>query len=107
MALPALRQPKIILSQDNSRQTLPLDKEYVIITMKGDRKLVVSKDSYNGILSTGGFYKCVFCGTLLDLKRAAKENHIRSGDHGKTMAKYPHVEEFSHNLIRTVCRNDD
>lgn len=101
--MPALRQPKPVISIKKIDTILPPDKNYVIVTLKGERRLVVTADSYNGILSMGRFYKCVFCETILEREHeAAKEKHIRSEKHCKTLDKYPHVDEFSHNLIRKV-----
>ncbi|KOB77974.1 Uncharacterized protein OBRU01_00405 [Operophtera brumata] len=102
MPMPALRRPKVVLSHEKAQISLPRDKNYVIITLKGDRKLVVTEDSYNGILSMGGVYKCVFCDALLALQQAAKVQHISSLHHSRTLEKYPHVDEFSHHLIRKV-----
>lgn len=100
--MPALRQPKVALDHVKVHKSLPPDTSYVILTLKGERKLVITVDSYNGILSMGDIYKCVFCGTLLALQQAAKEKHISSLVHTRTLEKYPHVDEFSHNLIRKV-----
>ncbi|XP_073966584.1 uncharacterized protein isoform X2 [Choristoneura fumiferana] len=54
----------------------------------------------------GNMYKCVFCGTEIELNSKSKEAHMSSQKHLKCMELHPHLEEFSENLLRKLSYND-
>lgn len=112
MSLPALRQPKNIDVEEKNQknkehQTTATSycepQNYLIVTLKDGKKLVVSSDAYNGIFTAGELYRCVFCETEMIRDVTCKERHKSSQNHRKILESYPHVEEFKENLIRKVC----
>ncbi|XP_075989799.1 uncharacterized protein LOC142985482 [Anticarsia gemmatalis] len=109
MSVPALRQPKTINKVENKKPTpsqkpcvVPDTKDFLIITLKGGRKLVVSSDAYHGILTAGELYKCVFCEKEMVLDLLCKERHKTSQNHRKILENHPHVEDYKENLIRKL-----
>lgn len=109
MSVPALRQPKVIKQKEEAKITkkptpskLPIPQDFLIITLKDGKKLVVSSDAYHGILTAGELYRCVFCETEMVLDVLCKERHKSSQNHRKILENYPHVEEYKENLIRKV-----
>lgn len=99
----ALRQPRFVTHPREAKKKCILpDAQYVIVTLKDKEKLVVSSDSYHGIITVGDMYKCVFCQAEMVLESSCKDRHKKSNDHMKMLQKYPHVEEYAKNLIREV-----
>lgn len=108
MSVPALRQPKSVKVKKAENKKPPITivpdlKDYLIVTLKNGKKLVVSSDSYHGILTAGEIYKCVFCAKEMILDVVFKEMHKNSPNHKKSIEKYPHVEDFKDNLVRTLA----
>lgn len=102
--MPALRQPKLTEEKYEKPplRHIPDNRDFLIVTLKGGKKLVVSSDAYHGILTSGGFYRCVFCEAEMILDLLCKERHKNSQNHRKILENYPHVEEYKENLIRKV-----
>ncbi|CAB3238188.1 unnamed protein product [Arctia plantaginis] len=104
MSIPALRQPNLT-KKDHEKtpfKLIPDKRDFFIVTLKGGKKLVVSSDAYHGILTAGGFYRCVFCESEMVLDILCKERHKSSQNHRKILENYPHVEEYKENLIRKI-----
>lgn len=104
MSVPALRQPKNshLEAKDPPPATNTELQNYLIVTLRDGKKLVVSSDSYHGLLTAGELFRCVFCETEMVRDVICKERHKTSENHRKILESYPHVEEFKENLIRTV-----
>lgn len=95
-----MRQPKVI--QQETEKHLQKDDVNVILTLKGDRSLVISSDSYHGIIKGREMFRCVFCKTEMEPDSKLKEAHKASNRHRCKVESYPHVEEYAENLIRKV-----
>lgn len=103
MSIPALRQPKIVpVDVKDSATNYVEPQNFLIVTLKDGKKLVVSSDAYHGILTAGELFRCVFCETEMVRDVLCKERHKTSENHRKILESYPHVEEFKENLIRKV-----
>ncbi|KAJ8706651.1 hypothetical protein PYW07_012729 [Mythimna separata] len=114
MSMPALRQPKkrpveakksppaSKTEQKKSNEPKKEPLNYLIVTLRSGKKLVVSSDSYHGILTSGELFRCVFCETEMVRDVLCKERHKSSENHRKIVESYPHVEEFNENLIRKL-----
>ncbi|KAJ8704840.1 hypothetical protein PYW08_012160 [Mythimna loreyi] len=109
MSMPALRQPKKCPVEakappaaNSEKRKIAEPQNYLIVTLRSGKKLVVSSDSYHGILTAGELYRCVFCETEMVRDVICKERHKTSENHRKIVENYPHVEEFSENLIRKL-----
>ncbi|XP_063392149.1 uncharacterized protein LOC134677615 [Cydia fagiglandana] len=107
MSAPALRQPKMlnIVRKPPVNVQCFSDDQSVILTLKDCRKLVISSDSYHGILMAGNMYKCVFCGSEMELDNKLKEAHKNLMTHKRCLERYPHLEDFSENLIRKLSND--
>ncbi|XP_053622918.1 uncharacterized protein LOC128682301 [Plodia interpunctella] len=105
MAIPALRQPKLSGKLQDFSQTVAEDYKNVVVTLKDNRKLVVSANAYQGIVKAREMFKCVFCGTDMELDEKYKDNHIDSASHKERLRAYPHMDEFGENLIRKLNNN--
>ncbi|XP_059050319.1 uncharacterized protein LOC131845293 [Achroia grisella] len=110
MAVPVLRQPKV---QQHEKSKPFNDTADVIITLKDQKKLVVSSDAYHGILMSSDMYKCVFCDSDMHRDAAYKEQHKNTDKHKENLRNYPHVDGYDENLVRklnkdtwycTICR---
>ena len=105
MSIPALRQPKITRIEVKDTDT-PIyyaePQNFLIVTLKDGKKLVVSSDAYHGMLTAGELFRCVFCEAEMVRDVLCKERHKSSENHRKILESYPHVEEFKENLIRKV-----
>lgn len=100
MAVPALRQPKVL--QQVSKNIENEDVQNVILTLKGNKSLVISSDAYHGILKGKEMYRCVFCRSEMEPDVKMKELHKNSSKHRMEVENYPHVGDFGDNLIRKV-----
>lgn len=104
MAFPALRQPKNAKIEEKIRtQVFKEPQNFLIVTLKDGKKLVVSSDAYHGILTAGELYRCVFCETEMVRDVICKERHKASENHRKILEGYPHIDEYKENLLRKVC----
>ncbi|XP_050360388.1 uncharacterized protein LOC126780159 [Nymphalis io] len=97
MSIPVLRKPN--LSKELNKKKV--DQQFIILTLKNGMKLVVSSDSFHGIIMIGKIYKCVFCEVEIE-SPACKERHKTSDEHKNVFNKYPYIEELAENLIRQV-----
>ncbi|XP_045509248.1 uncharacterized protein LOC123704791 [Colias croceus] len=104
MSIPLMRRPKQVEKNvEKNNNTISIDTEdYMILTLKNGKKLVVSSDSYHGIITCSNIYKCVICNDEFNLAKDDKENHKRSHNHKQLMILYPHKEDFAENLIRQI-----
>lgn len=50
-------------------------------------------------------YKCVFCAAEMELDNKLKDAHKNLMTHKKCIESYPHLEDFSENLIRKLSNN--
>lgn len=114
MSFPTLRQPKVltapqVTAQDTNNNKCPkkrLDNtelQNLIITLNEGTKLVVTKDAYNGIITAGDLYKCLFCSAEMDLDHTMKEVHVTSLKHQNALGRFQFSDEFPGNMIRQVC----
>lgn len=104
--LPALRQPKSSVKTSTVTKNLNtkvFNDHYVILTLKDEKKLVLSSDTYNGVLKLEEMFKCVFCAFEMELNDDVKERHLNSAKHKNAMDSFPFIEEFHNNLVRKVC----
>ncbi|XP_046976175.1 uncharacterized protein LOC124542261 [Vanessa cardui] len=102
MSRPALRKPKF--SKESDKKNV-VDQQFIILTLKSGMKLVVSSDSFHGILMIGKTYRCVFCDVEIETA-AFKEQHKNLVGHKKLLNKFPYVAELSENLIRQINKID-
>ncbi|XP_035457659.1 uncharacterized protein LOC118281204 [Spodoptera frugiperda] len=103
MAFPALRQPKNAKIEEKIRtQVFNEPQNFLIVTLKDGKKLVVSSDAYHGILTAGELYRCVFCETEMVRDVICKERHKASENHRKILEGYPHIDEYKENLLRKL-----
>ncbi|KPJ00388.1 PREDICTED: uncharacterized protein LOC106114644 [Papilio xuthus] len=98
----ALRQPKQVNKPKKSKK---FDDDYVIITMKDNKKLVVNSDGYHGIVRMEEKFVCVLCNYEINLDEKLKADHKVKKTHLKTLTLFPHVESFRDNLIRQLNKN--
>ncbi|CAK1592653.1 unnamed protein product [Parnassius mnemosyne] len=108
MSVPALRQPKRSKKTTPPKKSITCrkpEKEYVILTLKDDKKLVVTSDGYHGIIKMESMYLCVLCETEIDLDDKCKAEHKNLESHLKTFEKFPHLEGFVENLVRQLNKN--
>ncbi|XP_047542781.1 uncharacterized protein LOC125075187 [Vanessa atalanta] len=97
MSTPALRRPKFSKGSDKKNV---VDQQFIILTLKNGMKLVVSSDSFHGIVMIGKTFRCVLCD--VEIETAFKEHHKSLVEHKKLLNKFPYVTEFSENLIRQI-----
>ncbi|CAH1642701.1 unnamed protein product [Spodoptera littoralis] len=103
MSYPALRQPKNLKFNEKSKTAVYNEPQnFLIVTLKDGKKLVVSSDTYHGILTAGELYRCVFCETEMARDVICKERHKASENHRKILEGYPHIDEFKENLLRKL-----
>nr|XP_004922268.1 uncharacterized protein LOC101744204 [Bombyx mori] len=102
---PPLRRPKCITDPNEKAKKCVSEKQYVIVTLKNNNKLVVSSDGYHGLIIAGSVYKCVFCNREMDLDHAYKEYHKKTAGHLKAMTSNPNMEDYGENLIRNLRGN--
>ncbi|KPJ20212.1 hypothetical protein RR48_01780 [Papilio machaon] len=102
--IPALRQPKQV---NKPKKLKKFDDDYVIITMKDNKKLVVSSDGYHGIVKMDEKFVCVLCDYKINLDEKLKADHKVKKTHLKALTLFPHVESFRDNLIRQAGCNPE
>ncbi|XP_038220456.1 uncharacterized protein LOC119838549 [Zerene cesonia] len=99
MSIPVLRRPKQVEKNNN---IIIEPEDFMILTLKNGKKLVVSSDSYHGIITSSNIYKCVICNEEFSLAKGDKEKHKKSHKHKQLMILSPHKEDFAENLIRQI-----
>ena len=104
MSVPTLRRPKSNEPEVNPKINIssrkPDVEQLIILTLRNDKKLVVSSDSLHGIIITE-MYKCLFCNIEID-SNECKEAHKTLNNHITFLQSHPFIEELDENLIRQV-----